>query len=245
MSTINLLPEDYLENRARRRIVMLCMALFAIEVGGVLGAWFVTERKQAWALEVSRKVDESYAQAAQQIGRLQQLEVQKKTMLRKAEVAEALVERVPRSSLLAVLTNALPPGASLTQIKLETQRTIVPVRTSKDDKGAAGGEKDKDKDKKNRLTSEPRAEQPSVPTVVALEVKGLAATDMEVARFIAELARCPLIRSVDLGYSQQRSLAGDTLREFQVKIELKENADAIHLAAREGREGAGQPAGAP
>ena len=56
---------------------------------------------------------------------------------------------------------------------------------------------------------------------------------MEVARCIAELARCPLIRSVDLGYSQQRSLAGDSLREFLVRIELKENADAIALAASE------------
>ncbi|MCY2925071.1 MAG: hypothetical protein NT031_06460, partial [Planctomycetota bacterium] len=84
MSTINLLPDDYLENRARRRIVAMCMFLFAIEVVGVVGAWFVTERKQARAVEVSRQIDESYAQAAQQIARLQQLEVQKKTMLRKA-----------------------------------------------------------------------------------------------------------------------------------------------------------------
>ena len=238
MSTINLLPEDYLENRARRRILAMCMVLFVIEVGCVVGAWFVTERKQARAVEVSRRVDESYADAAQQIARLQQLEVQKKTMLHKAEVADALVERVPRSALLAVLTNALPPGASLTQIKLETQRSLVLPRTVKDDKPAA-----KNDDKKTRLTSEPRQESPVAPSTVALEVKGLAATDMEVARFIAELARCPLIRSVDLGYSQQRSLAGDSLREFQVRIELKDNAAAIVLAAGAGASTAPQKAG--
>ncbi|MCY2928267.1 MAG: PilN domain-containing protein [Planctomycetota bacterium] len=229
MSTINLLPEDYLENRARRRIVAMCAVLFVVEVVCVVGAWFVTERKQARAVEISRHVDESYADAAQQIARLQQLEVQKKTMLRKAEVADALVERVPRSALLAVLTNALPAGASLTQIKLETQRSLVLPRAVKDDKSAA-----KTEEKKTRLTSEPRQEAPVVPSTVSLEVKGLAATDMEVARFIAELARCPLIRSVDLGYSQQRTLAGDSLREFQVRIELKENADAIALVAGEG-----------
>lgn len=232
MSTINLLPDDYLENRARRRIVAMCMVLFVIEVAGVVGAWFVTERKQARAVEVSRQIDESYAQAAQQIARLQQLEVQKKTMLRKADVADALVERVPRSALLAVLTNALPTGASLTQVKLETQRSAIIPRTVKDEKPDA--KPARGADKKANLTSEPRQQEaPILPSTVSLEVKGLAATDMEVARFIADLARCPLIRSVDLGYSQQRTLAGDSLREFLVRIELKEDADAIGLARGE------------
>ncbi len=231
MSTINLLPDDYLENRARRRIVAMCMVLFIIEIVGVVGAWFVTERKQAVAVEICRGVDESYAQAAQQIARLQQLEGQKKTMLRKADVADALVERVPRSALLAVLTNALPQGASLTQIKLETQRSVVLTRTSKEEKAAGGP--GKGEEKKTRLTSEPRQEAPVTPSTVTLEVKGLAATDMEVARFIADLARCPLIRSVDLGYSQQRKLPEDSLREFLVRVELKENADAIALVGGE------------
>jgi Tfp pilus assembly protein PilN len=227
MSTINLLPGDYVESRVRQRIVGLCMVLFAIEVAGVVGAWFVTERKQTQAVQISHRVDESYAQAAQQIGRLQQLEIQKKTMLRKAEVAEALVERVPRSALLAVLTNALPPAASLTQIKLDTQRKIIMPKPAKSEKSEA----DKADDKKTKLTSEPRTEGVLAPTTVTLEVKGLAATDMEVAKFIANLARCQLVRSVDLGYSQQRSIGADLLREFQVKIELREDADAIHLVA--------------
>lgn len=231
MSTINLLPADYVENRARQRLVGLCVVLFAIEVAGVLGAWVVTERKAASASQVSRQVGESYAQAAAQIGRLQQLEVEKKTMLRKAEIAEALVERVPRSTLLAVLTNALPKGASLTQIKLETQRKIVAPIAVKDAKGQAPAQ---GPDKKSKLTSEPKVEPVAAPPTVLLEVKGLAATDMEVARFIANLARCPLVRSVDLGYSQQRTVGTDVIRDFDVKIELREDADAIRLAAAEG-----------
>ncbi|MCY2925072.1 MAG: hypothetical protein NT031_06465, partial [Planctomycetota bacterium] len=120
----------------------------------------------------------------------------------------------------------------LTAVKLETQRSLVLPRTVKDEK--APGAPGKGEEKKNRLTAEPRQEAPPVgSSTVTIEVKGLAATDMEVARFIAELARCPLIRSVDLGYSQQRSLAGDSLREFLVRVELKEDADAIGLARGE------------
>ena len=42
------------------------------------------------------------------------------------------------------------------------------------------------------------------PLVVDLVVTGQAATDVDVARFIANLARNPLLANVDLVYSEER-----------------------------------------
>ena len=76
---------------------------------------------------------------------------------------------------------------------------------------------------------------------VRLVVTGLAATDVEVAKFIAQMAKCPLMESVDLVYSEEKKISGSMVRTFQVEMQLKGDADvraaaeARELAAAEGK----------
>lgn len=204
MSIINLLPEEYIERRQRRRANLLCLVLFGVVMAGVLTAGLVSERSRMHTEAVRRRVEDSYAEAAKLIAQMQDLEHRKRTMLRKAELTSALLERIPRSYLLAVVTNALPPEATLRDVKLVRKKVIT---------RAERGRKAKSQED------------------LTMTVTGLAATDVEVARFIAHLARNPLSSAVDLVYSEEEQIKEhDTvMREFQVEIVLRTDVDVIDI----------------
>jgi len=221
MSTINLLPKEYLRRRAHRRANVLFLILFAIVMAGVIGAETASQRKVQHTLEVRDHVDTAYTAAARLIKQLQQLQSQRQTMLRKAELTASLLERVPRSYLLAMIANALPENTSLVEFELETlHETAKFEKTSRDAKGT--------KRKGSKLTTTPRKDlHKPPPTTVIMKVTGLAGTDVEVARLIANLARNPLIASVDLVYSEEKLIGKIPVRKFQLKLELKPNADVL------------------
>lgn len=214
MSIINLLPEDYLHQRAQMRANVMCAMLFAVVMAGVGGAALVSEQSTRNTTKVRDQVNASYAEAAKLLGQMQQLEAQKRTMITKAETTASLLERVPRSYVLAVVTQALPETASLETFDLtpRIQLTATKAPTSKFDALAAA------------------KPVPQAATVVA-EVKGYASTDVEVARFIANLMRNPLLSNVDLVFSQEKKRLPEdmTVREFCVRMEIRPGVDVIDV----------------
>ncbi|MFB3891852.1 MAG: PilN domain-containing protein [Phycisphaerae bacterium] len=221
MSTINLLPNDYVQRSARRRANILCVALFGVVMAAVLGAALVGDRSSRHTRHVRDQVDAAYAYAAQQIQQLQSLEARRQTMQDRAEAIGSLLERVPRSRLLGIIANALPENTSLTKVDLETKRLVLPIATP-----APGA---KAPTKFDAVAAARASKGP--PVVVTMELIGLAATDVQVARFISNLARNSLIQSADLVFSQEKLIDKIPTREFQVHLELKNGADAINDVA--------------
>ncbi len=212
MSYINLLPEDYLARQAQKRANLLCAVLFGLVMAGVLTATLVSARSQKRTCQVSERVNEAYADANKLIRQLQELEGVRQRLVKKADMTAELLERVPRSYLLATVTNALPAGGSLTCFKLSSKRdntTVIRKASSTRYDAAAARKK----------------VQTSTRMDVALTVTGLAGTDVEVARFIAQMARCPLMETVDLVYSEEKKVQDVMVREFQVVMRLKGEAD--------------------
>jgi len=224
MSTINLLPEDYIEGRRRRRMNLLCLALFAVVVTGVLGATIVSRQSAGYTEEIDMRVQSEYEDAARLIQQMQQLQDEKERLHQKALATTPLIERVPRSTLLAVVAGSLPPHASLVRFDLETKKQ------QSESSGQSNTAANNKKTSKFAKVSSGRSAK-SLPVVVTLKITGLASTDVDVARFIANMARNPLLKSVDLVYSQQKALEKDKplVREFQVKAELEQAADAIQV----------------
>ncbi len=220
MSTINLLPDDYIRRRADRRTNIICVVLFTMVVGAVIGAHTVTDRSYVHTLEVQQRVDSEYATATELIQQMQQLEAQKSQMLDKANKTSSLVELVPRSVVLGVLTNARPPGTGLLEVRLETTRV------------------DAVKVKKMTLTGERRGQGANARTTSALvkvKVMGLAPNDAKVAKYIANLARNRLIDSVDLAFSQEKHMGEVAIREFQFNLVLRNDVDAVDVVKDAGR----------
>jgi len=220
MSIINLLPDDYIKRRAQQRANVLCLTLFLVVMTGVGGAALVSERSFHHTRQVAQRVNEAYAEATKLIDQLKQLEGQRQKMLHKAELTASLLERVPRSTLLAVVTNALPRYASLTRLKLIPRQIVTRVDPKPASASEAGTQFEK--------MQQQRAQTQTV-TIVGIEVEGLAGTDVEVGRFIANLVRNPLLTGVDLVYSQEKAIGDYHVREFQVKMELKPNVDVMEL----------------
>ena len=219
MSTINLVPDDYRRRRAKRGATFLCLALFGVTMAGVAGAIVVSNRNLGHTRQTLARVNEEYARAADRIEQMHELQAQRRQMEQRAKKTAALVERVPRSTVLAVLTNARPPYTSLTELSLQTR----------EDKGAGPGGSEK--------FAALAAQRGAPRLAVTLLTTGLASTDMEVSQFLAALNRHPLIREADLVYSQAKAVrVGDPkdreelrMREFKIRLLLRTDADAMDL----------------
>ncbi len=217
MSYVNLLPEDYLARQAQKRANRLCAAMFALVVAVILGAALLAEVGHARTREVNERVTQNYQEAGKLIQQMQQLEVAKNEMVGKAKLTAGLLERVPRSYLLATVTNALPEGCSLTKFEMGARRKQVTVITA------------------NGKGSPKQVSSTSGPMETNITVTGLAGTDLEVGRFIAAMARSPLMETVDLVYSQEKKVDAFMVREFQVILSLKTNADVHEGPAGNGK----------
>ncbi len=197
MSTINLLPDDYLKWRSQHRANVMCTILFALVMVGLLCAEVVSEQSMNRTLKVRNHVNSSYRKAADLLNQMHRLEAKRRQMMRKAELAGALIPPVPKSTLLGVVAQALPKDASMQEFELEIKQ----VRRISSGSSTAGGTKVVSSSKKNRFMRR---------RVSKLVITGLAATDVQVAGFIANMARNPMFESVDLVYSEEKLLKFDT-----------------------------------
>ena len=214
-TTTSFLPEDYLDQKAERRTNMISLSLFGIVMVSVFAAFLVTNRSWSQVKSARGAVNEQYEQAAVQIETLNELEQQKNQMLSKARLAAALVERVPRSILLAELVNRMPPRLGLLEFELKSQK-IKAARQAPTRQGATGRIGPE-------LQEEKKVEAPRYE--VSLRLVGVAPTDVEVSQYIGELNNYRLLKDVNLEYSEERKYEGDKMRQFEISMTLDPRAD--------------------
>jgi Tfp pilus assembly protein PilN len=225
------LPEDYVRRKRQTVTNVVCLALFAVVMFGTFIAFMVTTRRSTEVEQRKHAIDARYAQAAVQIDELRELQEQKQVMLDRAELAAALVERVPRSILLAELINRMPPDVSLMEFTIESEKVKQIIRT--DLAQVAGGKK---KPATGRLAPARAATRTEAAAAGELKVRpprylvdltlvGVARTDRDVARFLTELNAFPLLSNVALDYSEEASFGDTILREFSIRMKLDPDAD--------------------
>lgn len=217
MRVINFLPDDYLRRRSMRRANLACAALAAgtlLVLAAVVGLIFL---RAAGAAGMRQIVEAQYAEASRQIDQLKQLEERKTGLLHKVELSSALLERVPRSHLLACVTNYLPTGTSLTSVTMQAIEVDVKVEAKPEDaKPPAPGVK-----------AAPKGPAPRVKRV-QFRLDGLAPTDVEVAEFISRLGRDPLFEQVDLQFSEAHPIKDKTvMRRFQLCFRLNPKSECV------------------
>ncbi len=210
MSTVNLIPEDYAKRRAQRRANVLCCVLFVVVMAAVGGAAIVSEAKTRRTKQIAARVSEEYARAASLIDQLQELELQKKKLIAKAENTSALMERVPRSYLIGFITNARPENVALLRVILDNGKATARRRPARG---------------KKSLGPTVKSFSPSVD----ITIYGQAKTDVEVALYIARLRNNPLVDSVDLIYSVEARKRSEenSVRSFHLEMTIKPGMDAI------------------
>lgn len=227
MSQASFLPEDYLSQKAEQRTNIVSLTLFGIVMIAVVGAFFVTNRQTRLVKTAQESINGEYQKAGMQIQELTQLEQQKEEMLHKAELAAALVERVPRSILLAELINRMPERLALLEFDMKSERLKAPAAPQeKDDKGRLVT-KAKAKTREQAQESVQKVESPRYRVSIAMV--GVAPTDLEVSRYMTELNNYSLLRDVTLEYSEQKDISGRMMRQFKINLTLDPEADVRRI----------------
>jgi Tfp pilus assembly protein PilN len=221
---LDFLPDGYSERRRIRRTNAFCLLLFVVVVSAIGGTFHVTERALAEVEAEYREVNEAYTGAARQIDQVKQMLQKRKTVADRVELAVSLREKLPRSNVLAEMTNALPTGVSLTDASLEAKRVTVaaPQKTSFEQKSAA---------------NKPAADAPPQP--LAFETKllltGVSYTEGQVSDYIDALNRIGYFKSVDLKWVRKGSNQNkddQAMRTFALSLQLDPEAEARPVAPR-------------
>lgn len=233
-TTAGFLPEDYIQRKAENRSNAISLVLFGVVMFCVIGAFLVTNRQ--WSTVRARQADinQQYAAETKKIEQLKTLEAQKAEMMEKAEITTGLIERVPRSILLAELINRMPDRVVLTEVQLASKRvkdrdTGKADPKKKDDpkaKSLAG----KGAPKGGKAKEAPPPEKPRPPRLeFTMALNGLAASDEDVADFQSGLRACGLLDRVDVVSSQATTVDEVPMRKFRIEAAVRVDADARRI----------------
>jgi len=232
------LPEDYIERKTASRATVIGLTLFGVVMFGVVGAFLVTNRRWSEITAEQKRIEVEFVQEKLKIEQLKSLEAQRATMMAKAEVTAALIEKVPRSILLAELITRMPRDITLLDLELKSKRLDTqpkPAPTAAQ-AGRSAAAKVKNltasasKDKKDASESEPP--KPQAPRFdFNLMLTGVAANNNDIAEYLGQLQACPLLSSVELQYIKETIISDVALRRFEIVAQLRPDADAHDLIA--------------
>ncbi|MCR9215875.1 MAG: PilN domain-containing protein [bacterium] len=223
------LPEDYLARKAERRTNIFAVTMFTVVMFGVIGAFFVTNRQWNDVHLHQRTVNVQFAQAAENIKQLEELEQQKAELLEKADLTTALVEPINRSVLLAEIINRAPARTTILEIELESKRLdrAIPRRTTKDNAG--------DSLTKKSAKSKNKKQDDEAPVILApryestLAIVGVVPRNTDVARYLAALQRCELLRNVEMIQTEKTTIREREVFKFRIEAGLNPSSDASRI----------------
>jgi Tfp pilus assembly protein PilN len=217
---LSFLPDDYLDRKQRRRTNAICAVLFCIVISSIGGAFTVTERSMREIEKQAADVDVQYTGAAKRIEQYQQMEEKQRTMQHQAELTASLLEKVPRTKVLAKITNGIPQGVSLLDFAMSSTLSSTPVKAPQTAFDARKAEIDAARGMVNALASQPRVYD------VNMRLTGVAPNDGQVSKFITKLNTTPMFKDVNLVFTDE-FVAGDKdnkLRKFAIEMSLNTNA---------------------
>lgn len=223
MVNINFIPDDYIQNSESHRTNLMYLILFGV-VMAALGGSFMTIKMRQRALNAKENlVNEKLSRAESTIQQFEELRTKRMGMMKTALTTAELLEAVPRSILLASLTNNLPTGVSLLQVNI-VQKKPKPTPT-------AGKPAAKTMYQAAQAGRSPTTRpQPTVSEEQLLEthikIKGIAPSDLQVAAYIELLNNSVLLDNVALVESKEEKIEDTPFRQFKLTAMLKKD---VHL----------------
>lgn len=214
-TSMNFLPEDYVEKRQATRAAIVFIGLLLVVIGGIVGAYLFTQWNMKGVFDERNRVNAAYEDASKKIAEAQELQKQKELMVQKAEITTQLMERVRRSALLGELARLLPTGVNFMSLELKSREL----------QAAAKSPADIEKARHLAEGSLPDYKPPMVD--VTLNLTGTAPTDAEVAAYMSALQKSPLLTGVSLLFSEEHKKNKDDkpLRKFSVEMHIDPSAD--------------------
>ena len=212
MSNINFVPDDYIQSNESRRANLMCLVMFLVVMAALGGSCFAIQIRQRACRTQEALVNSKMAQMEESIKKFEELQTKRKEMMRTALTTAELLEPVPRSVLLASLTNSLPPGVSLIRLDM-IQKEPPKSPTAQPVRAAATGSEGEAKSAEKLLETR-------------MEIEGIAPSDLQVAGYIEHLGNSLLVDNVALVESKEKKVDDTTFRHFKLTAMLRKE---IHL----------------
>jgi Tfp pilus assembly protein PilN len=233
MVNINFVPDDYVQNTESRRMNLIYLVLLGIVMVALGGAFFTIKIRQRAFDAKEKLVNSQLMRAKETIEKFEELQIKRKEMMKTALTTAELIEPVPRSVVLASLTNNLPSGVSLFGVNM--------IQKAPSGGGAAKptSKYQQAQAKKGQASAAQSVEQH---LETHIDIEGLAPSDLQVASYIEMLGRSNLLDNVALVESKEhkmRTVAQDdtitfgeppVYRRFKLTAMLKRDA---HLSSED------------
>ncbi|MFA5554498.1 MAG: PilN domain-containing protein [Phycisphaerae bacterium] len=220
MANINFVPDDYVQSTESRRTNIIYLVLFGLVMAGLAGAFMTIKVRQRSITLKEQMVNAQMAKAQDSIQQFEELQEKRKAMMKTALTTAELLEPVPRSVLLASITNNLPAGVSL--IKLELQQEEIKQRTPSRATAQAAATKYQQA-QSPAAAANPATEtfSPARMTRTNISIEGIAPSDLQVAAYIENLGFSVLLDNVALVESKEYKIDESKFRQFKLTATLK------------------------
>lgn len=215
MVNINFVPDDYVQNNESQRTNLIYLVLLVIVMTALGGSFITIKIRQRACNEKEVLINQKMAKMHEAIKQFDELQVKKRAMMKTALTTAELLEPVPRSILLASLTNNLPSGVSLVKLNLiqkePKQQAGKIVGTSKFQAAQA------EKNVQESLSPEQLLE-------THIDIEGIAPSDLQVASYIERLSSSSLMDDVALVESKELKVEDTSFRQFKLTAMLRKGA---------------------
>ena len=214
MAKIDFLPNDYAQHRDSGRANLFYFVLLATVIAGICITFSVIKLRQGAVAKELDGITVRMARAREQMELVEELQAKGKNMMRTASITMGLPDLVPKTIILACLTNNLPEGVSLLELKI-TDKEIVSAPAEKKSKTqyqAAATE-----------ISKSKKEDVNSAKIVNthIDIIGIAPSDIEVAKYIASIGNSFLLSSVGLVESKEHEVDKVKFRRFKLQAVMK------------------------
>jgi hypothetical protein len=219
MANINFVPDDYVQGNESRRTNLVYLVLFAVVMTALGGSFVAIKIRQRACSSNEKLVNARMAEVQEVITQFEQLQAKRREMMKTALTTAELLEPVPRSVLLASLTNNLPSGVSLLKLALvqkQSKQVRKVVTTSKYQAAQASAQGSQSQ----------QSENPEKLLETHISIGGTAPSDLQVAAYIERLSNSSLLDNVALVESVECKVEDNTFRQFKLTAMLRKD---VHL----------------
>jgi len=218
MANINFVPDDYVQDAESSRTNVLYLVLFGVVMIALCGSFMTIKIRQRACGVKEKLVNTKMTKIQEAIKKFEELQTKRGEMMRTALTTSQLIEPVPRSVLLASLTNNLPQGVSLLKLGLlqkESGRSLQSAPTSKY----------QSKQAKKAANAAQVSRESLLETHI--DIEGVAPSDLQVAEYIGRMSNSSLLDNVALVESKEHEVKDGTMfRRFKLTAMLKKE---VHL----------------
>ncbi|MHC4173527.1 MAG: PilN domain-containing protein [Planctomycetota bacterium] len=217
MININFVPDDYVQDSESRRTNLISLVLLIVVMVALVGSFMIIKVRQRACNTQEQFVNTRLSQIQEDIKQFEELQTKRKAMMKTALTTTELLEPVPRSVLLASLTNSLPRGVSLLKLNMVQKKPDRAGQVATSKYQAAQAEKAA---AQSRVSQEQLLE-------THIDIGGVAPSDLQVAAYIERLDNSTLLNNVALVESKEHKTDDGTFRQFKLTAMLRKD---VHLS---------------